>query len=48
MLQDVKKPTKFKSPAQHMIREGVATKQAVPFADEYNQGLLSQHILKPT
>lgn len=37
-----------KSPVQHMIREDVAAKQAVPFADEYNQGQLSQHILKLT
>jgi hypothetical protein len=35
-------------PAQHMIREDAAAKQVVPFADEYNQGLLSQHILKLT
>jgi hypothetical protein len=31
-----------------MIREDVEVKQAVPFADEYNQGLSSQHILKLT
>jgi hypothetical protein len=30
-----------------MIREDVAAEQVVPFADEYNPGLLSQHILKP-
>jgi hypothetical protein len=31
-----------------MIREDVAAKQAVPFADEYNQGLSNQHVLKLT
>jgi hypothetical protein len=35
-------------PVQHRIREDVAAKQAVPFEDEYNQGQLSQHILKLT
>jgi hypothetical protein len=30
-----------------MIREDVAAEQAAPFADGYNLGLLSQHILKP-
>jgi hypothetical protein len=35
-------------PVRHRIREDVAAKQAVPFEDEYNQGQLSQHILKLT
>lgn len=38
----------IESPVQHMTGEDVAAKQAVPFADEYNQGLSSQHILKLT
>jgi hypothetical protein len=31
-------------PAQHMIREDAAAKQVVPFAYEYNGGLLSHRV----